>query len=250
MSQKIRYDYSEYFENNKIRFLIEFFGEYGCFTNCALKADRTTYDIPTYSALTGMLRSIYWHPGCEWHISKLYVLNPIEKTSIKRNERKNKYPGSKYVSAYLNGKPMPRFRYGENRTLVNTTMLYKPHYVIEAYMIADPTVCVSAKNPQKKINSIIARRLLKHQAYYVPYFGCREFHADFKLWPKAKPITTIPEDRYYTNMFHAFDYSENPNMPKAIFTNVEMKQGIIDYESETHTHANISNQNTAQQRRY
>ncbi|MEG2584429.1 MAG: type I-C CRISPR-associated protein Cas5c, partial [Oscillospiraceae bacterium] len=69
---------------------VEVWGDYACFSRPELKVERVSYDIPTPSAARGILSSIYWHPGLEWHIDRIFILNPIKFINIRRNEMKSK----------------------------------------------------------------------------------------------------------------------------------------------------------------
>ena len=75
-------------------FLIEVWGDYACFTRPEMKVERVSYDVMTPSAARGLLEAIYWHPGLRWVIDKIYVLNPIAFTNIRRNEVKSKVVAS------------------------------------------------------------------------------------------------------------------------------------------------------------
>ena len=65
---------------------VEVWGEYALFTRPELKVERVSYDVMTPSAARGLLEAIYWHPGMRWVIDRIYVLNPIRFTNIRRNE--------------------------------------------------------------------------------------------------------------------------------------------------------------------
>ena len=73
---------------------LEVWGPYALFTRGEMKVERVSYDVPTPSAARGIVESLYYHPGIRWHIRRIYVLNPIEFTTIRRNEVKNKILGS------------------------------------------------------------------------------------------------------------------------------------------------------------
>ena len=86
--------------------LFEFWGPRACFSMPELKTERYSYDIPTPSALRGMISAIYWHPSIEWKINKIFILNPIRSERIKRNEIGRKIPliknaGSVYSSVII-----------------------------------------------------------------------------------------------------------------------------------------------------
>lgn len=73
---------------------LEVWGPYALFTRGEMKVERVSYDVPTPSAARGIVESLYYHPGIRWHIRRIYVLNPIEFTTIRRNEVKSKILGS------------------------------------------------------------------------------------------------------------------------------------------------------------
>ena len=43
-------------------------GDYACFTRPEMKVERVSYDVPTPSALEGLLKSIYWKPAIRYVI--------------------------------------------------------------------------------------------------------------------------------------------------------------------------------------
>lgn len=67
---------------------VNVWGDYALFSRPELKVERYSYDIITPSAARGILEAIYWHPGMRWIIDKIYVKNPIQFTSVRRNEVK------------------------------------------------------------------------------------------------------------------------------------------------------------------
>lgn len=82
---------------------MEVWGDYACWSRPELKTERYSYDVPTPSGARGMLESVYWHPGLRWHIDKVYVMNPIRFTNLRRNEVKSKILASAILSE-ANGK--------------------------------------------------------------------------------------------------------------------------------------------------
>ena len=62
-------------------------GDLACFTRPELKAERVTYDVPTPSALRGILDAIYSRPASfYWQINCIEVLRPIRHFQFVRNE--------------------------------------------------------------------------------------------------------------------------------------------------------------------
>mgnify|MGYP002578106855 CR=1 FL=1 len=38
-------------------------GDYACFSRPEMKVERVSYDVPTPSALEGLIKSVYWKPA-------------------------------------------------------------------------------------------------------------------------------------------------------------------------------------------
>jgi CRISPR-associated protein Cas5d len=67
-----------------IKIIIE--GDYAMFSRPEMKVERVSYDVPTPSALVGLISGIYWHPGVKYIIDRIHVLKPIQFVNIRRNE--------------------------------------------------------------------------------------------------------------------------------------------------------------------
>ncbi len=81
---------------------MECWGDYACFTRPEMKVERVSYDVPTPSAMRGLLEAVYWHPGMRWVVDRIYLLNPIRFTNIRRNEVECKLSAAN-VKAVMNG---------------------------------------------------------------------------------------------------------------------------------------------------
>ena len=163
---------------------MEVWGDYACWSRPELKTERYSYDVPTPSGARGMLESVYWHPGLRWHIDKVYVMNPIRFTNLRRNEVKSKILASAILSE-ANGKAASYIDRNEDIQQRATTMLRDVHYVIEAHF--EMTDKASASDNPGKFQDIIKRRLERGQCYSMPYFGTREFPAHFRRCTELPP---------------------------------------------------------------
>lgn len=86
---------------------LEVWGPYALFSRPELHVERCSYDVPTPSAARGLVEAIYFHPGLQWHIRRIYVLNSIKFTNIRRNEVKSKILASDVHSVMQgSGKPL------------------------------------------------------------------------------------------------------------------------------------------------
>ena len=46
-------------------------GDYACFSRPEMKVERVSYDVPTPSALEGLIKSIYWKPAVRYQINSI-----------------------------------------------------------------------------------------------------------------------------------------------------------------------------------
>ena len=202
----------------------EFWGDYALFTRPEMKTERVSYDVPTPSAARGMIESVYYHPGLRWIIDRIYILNPICFTNIRRNEVKSKILGSSVRSA-MNGNPSDLYIAASQDIVQRAAMMLKSvHYVIEAHF--EMTEKANASDNPGKFQDIIKRRLEKGQCYSQPYLGTRECTAKFALWKEEK-VPTIPETRDLGYMLYDFDYSDLQSI-QPMFFRAKMENGVID----------------------
>lgn len=62
---------------NSISFRL--WGKYALFTDPITKVggEKCSYHLPTYEAIKGVLKSIYWKPTLIWHVDKVRVMKPL-----------------------------------------------------------------------------------------------------------------------------------------------------------------------------
>ncbi len=203
---------------------LEVWGPYALFSRPEMHVERVSYEVPTPSAARGLVEAVYYHPGLQWHIRRIYVLNPIRFTNIRRNEVKSKVLASDVYSA-MQGSGRPLSIVTSQQIAQRASMLLQDvHYVIEAeFTITDRAA--PSDNPGK-FQDIVTRRMAKGQCYHAPYFGCREFPAHFRAWPGG-PIPTIQESRDLGFMLYDFDYSDPKNITPLYF-HAKMENGVIN----------------------
>ena len=188
--------------------LIEVWGDYACFSRAEMKTERVSYDIITPSAARGLVEAIYWHPGMKYHIDRIYLLNPVRFTNIRRNEVKSTLL---YTSADIQ----------QRAALV----LQDVHYVIECHFTMTDKAA-PGDNPGK-FQDILRRRLNKGQCYHQPCFGCREFPANFREWPAGEPIPALPVTQDLGFMLYDLDYADPENIQPQFFR-AKLVDGVLD----------------------
>lgn len=203
---------------------LEVWGPYALFSRPEMHVERVSYEVPTPSAARGLVEAVYYHPGLQWHIRRIYVLNPIRFTNIRRNEVKSKVLASDVYSA-MQGSGRPLSIVTSQQIAQRASMLLRDvHYVIEAEFTMTDRAAPS-DNPGK-FQDIVTRRMAKGQCYHAPYFGCREFPAHFRAWPGG-PIPTIQESRDLGFILYDFDYSDPKNITPLYF-HAKMENGVIN----------------------
>ena len=202
---------------------IEVWGDYACFTRPEMKAERVSYDIITPSAARGLIESIFWHPGLQYHIDKIYLLKPVSFTNVRRNEVEGGLSCSATLAAIKNDKPMAMYA-NEQRQQRAAMLLKDVHYVIEAHFSMTSNAA-PGDNPMK-FKEMLRRRLKKGQFYSQPYFGCREFPANFREWDGGEiPALKVTQDLGF--MLYDMDYSNIANITPKFFR-AKLVNGVMD----------------------
>ena len=206
---------------------VKVWGDYALFTRPEMKVERCSYDVITPSAARGILEAIYWHPGMRWVIDRIYVNNPIQFTSIRRNEVKSKILASNILPVY-NGNQKQLFISSKADIVQRASLLLRDvEYVIEAHF--EMTGKANDSDNPGKFKDIIMRRLRRGECFHTPYFGCREFPVRFCLCEEEEIQTAYAneEEKDLGFMLYDLDYSDSENIQPMFFRAI-MKKGIID----------------------
>ena len=214
-------------------FRVEFWGERACFTRPELKVERMSYDVPTPSALRGMLEAVYWHPGLLWCIDRIHVLNRIAFTNVRRNEVKSKGNMGEMRSAMLGKRELPYINTKDDIQQRASLILRDVRYVVDAHF--EMTDGAAASDSPGKFQAIAARRFERGQCYSQPYFGCREFPAYFELHEgssEPRGYYTGSGERDLGLMLYDMDFSDPKNITPMFFR-ATMRNGVIAVPSLT-----------------
>lgn len=230
--------------SNRKTFCLEIRGDFACFTRPELKVERVSYDVPTPSALRNIFSAIFWKPSMRWHIRRIEVLHPINRTSIKRNE----------VGSKMGKNPIyaddPKNRQ-QRTSYILRDVAYRVFADLEFIPLGDRPKWLqqeckdSAAETPMKYFEMFERRASKGQCFMQPYLGCREYSCSFELLPQQPEGHGIEETRDLGIMLYDLDYIyESPTNPKEkkkekspspLFFDAKMEHGVIvvpDYDSE------------------
>ena len=202
-------------------------GDYALFTRPEMKVERVSYDVPTPSAVRGILESIYWKPAITWIIDKIHVLNPIQVTNIRRNEVSDKVSPSTAKSIMSGKEKLFYLDVLSSRQQRASLVLKDVDYIIEAHFEILPDKAGEDDTPEKHFN-IILRRLRKGQHYHQPCLGTREFPANVELFEDgALPKSQLTGIQDLGWMLYDMDFT-NPDNITPIFFRATMVDGVID----------------------
>lgn len=206
---------------------VKIWGDCALFSRPEMKVERCSYDVMTPSAARGILEAIYWHPGMRWVIDKIHVVNPIQFTSVRRNEVKSKILASSVLQAY-NGSEKPLYISSKADIVQRASLILRDvEYVIEAHF--QMTDRANASDNPGKFKDIIMRRLKRGECFHMPYFGCREFPAHFCLCEdkEIRSAYDAVEEKDLGFMLYDMDYSDLNHIEPMFFRAV-MKRGVLD----------------------
>ena len=195
---------------------LEVWGDYALFTRLEMKVERVSYDVMTPSAARGLVEAIYWHPGLKWAIDRIHVCAPIRFTNLRRNEVKSTISARTARTVMERGQGELYLCTSEDIQQRAALLLRDVHYVIEAHF--DITNRAAPGDNAGKFQDIVKRRIQKGQFYHQPYFGCREFPAQFRWCDKLPPC---PDELQGTRdlgwMLYDLDYTDPQNIRPRFF---------------------------------
>ena len=205
---------------------LEVWGDYALFTRPEMKVERVSYDVMTPSAARGLIEAIYWHPGIQWTIDRIIVCNPIRFTNIRRNEVKATVSARAARTVMEHGTGELFLSASENIQQRAALVLRDVRYVIEAHF--DMTANAAPSDNSGKFQDIAKRRIRKGQFYHQPYFGCREFPANFRLCEAVSPCPSdLLGELDLGLMLLDLDYT-NPENIQPMFFRAVLHDGILE----------------------
>ncbi|GBE05242.1 CRISPR-associated protein Cas5 [bacterium BMS3Abin10] len=198
-------------------------GDYALFTRPEMKVERVSYDVMTPSAARGILEAIYWKPAIRWVIDRIHVMQPVRFENIRRNEVAKRV--SINNADMQGGKPVCIFADDPKTRQQRASMVLRNvEYVIEAHF---ELIGNDDSDPGKHL-AIFERRVKKGQCFHRPYFGCREFPADFE-WCDETPVSSFSGKLDLGFMLHDIDFA-NDMTPQ--FFRAVMQDGVINCRQE------------------
>lgn len=206
-------------------------GDYALFSRPELKVERVSYDVPTPSAMVGLLSSIYWHPGVKYKIDEIRVYNEIQFLNLRKNEVNDKLSYADVQKKMKGTKSDISIYTSELRTQRANLLLKDVSYGIEAHFeLTDEKM---EDMDEKKCYNILLRRLKKGQYFTAPCLGCREFGAKVVYVEGKLPDSELEGDVDLGYMLYDLQYQKDENgkatdFAEPRFYRPHMVNGVID----------------------
>jgi CRISPR-associated protein Cas5d len=194
---------------------IEFrtWGQYAMFTDPITRVggEKCSYHIPTYEALKGIVKSIYWKPTLIWIVDEVRVLRRIQ-TQTKGT------------------KPL---RFGGGNDLSIYTFLADVEYQVRAHFEWNEyrPEFTDDRNDAKHMD--IARRSLDKGGRQDIFFGTRDCQGYVEPVDFGRGIGEYDNagSLAYGLMFHGFDYPDESGLPllRGRFWSPTMLNGVVQF---------------------
>lgn len=193
---------------NQISFIV--YGEYALFTDPLMKVggEKMTYQLPTISALIGVVESIYYKPSINWVIDEVKIVNPIEMES----------------------KAIRPINYSGGNTLAQYTYLVKPAYAVRAHFEFNLNRPDLSNDFNENKHHQIALKCVKKGGRRDVFLGTRECQAyvepcDFDAVVGHYDEITLQ----FAPMLHSLYYpSQSGNdYIEALFWSPKMENGVL-----------------------
>src|SRR5699024_2563401 len=177
---------------------IEFdlYGDYALFTNplTRMGGEKSSYQVPTFEALKGIVESIYWKPSITLIVDSVRVMNPIQMES----------------------KGIRPINYGGGNTLANYTYLRNVHYKVRAYFIFNKFRPDLKHDHNEEKHHNIMKRSLKAGGRRDIFLGTRECqgYVEPTNFEEGNGYYDDSGDIHLGTMFHGFNYPDETGRDK------------------------------------
>ncbi|TRZ65879.1 MAG: type I-C CRISPR-associated protein Cas5 [Rhodocyclaceae bacterium] len=208
---------------------IEFrtWARYALFTDPVSRVggEKCSYHIPTYEALKGVAKSIYWKPTLIWVIDEVRVMKPI-RTQTKGTKPLNF--GGVYPSEKTPGIKQEPFN-----TLAIYTFLADVEYQVRAHFEWNTCRPELAEDQNEPKHHIIAKRMLERGGRQDIFLGTRDCQGYVEpcAFGSGSGHYDSAGELGYGLTFHGFDYPDETGRKelRTRFWMPKMENGVIRF---------------------
>ncbi|MGN0484990.1 MAG: type I-C CRISPR-associated protein Cas5c [Lachnospiraceae bacterium] len=183
----------------KYRNTIEFevYGNYALFSDPVTRVggEKTSYHIPTYEALKGIVESVFWKPSIMWIVDAVRIMNPIQTET--KGVRPISYNGGNELAYY--------------------TYLKDVRYQIRAHFEFNPNHPELKGDWNENKHHNIAKRMVKRGGRRDVFLGTRECQAFVEpcIFGEGNSFyDSMPGERSYGFMYHGITYADEAILPE------------------------------------
>lgn len=198
---------------NSISFRL--WGRYALFTDPITKigGEKCSYHVPTYEAIKGVLKSIYWKPTLVWHVDKVRIVNPI------RTQTKGTKP----------------LAWNGGNSLAIYTFLHEVEYQVQAHFEWNSHRPELASDRIDGKHFSIATRMLEKGGRQDIFLGVRDCQGYVEPCEFGEGIGAYDniDELAFGLMFHGFDYPDETGTKElhGRFWRATMKKGVLEFSS-------------------
>ena len=196
---------------NEISFKL--WGRYALFTDPVTKVggEKCSYHVPTYEAVKGVLKSLYWKPTLIWHVDKVRVMKSIQTQT--KGTKPLVWSGGNSLAIY--------------------TFLHDVEYQVKAHFEWNEHRPELAKDRVDGKHFSIAKRMLEKGGRQDVFLGtrdCQGYVEPCEYGEGKSDYDDIPE-LGFGMMFHGFDYPDETGKDElhSRFWRATMKNGEIEF---------------------
>jgi CRISPR-associated protein Cas5d len=223
---------------NQISFKV--YGRYALFTDPVTKlgGEKCSYHLPTYEALKGITKSIYWKPTFTWVIDRVRVMKRIRTES--KNVKPLDFGGGNTLAIYnylsdVEYQVQAHFEWNKHREDLADDRSEGKHFSIAKRMVdkgGRRDICLGARECQAYVEPCkfgeeesfhddsgeIAYGLTFHGFDYPDETGVNELHTRFWHPKMTNGIIDFPRPES-SELIRKFVREMNPNPPKSVGLN-------------------------------
>lgn len=196
---------------NEINFRL--WGRYALFTDPITKVggEKCSYQVPTYEAIKGVLKSIYWKPTIIWHVDKVRVMKSI------RTQTKGTKP----------------LVWSGGNSLAIYTFLHEVEYQVKAHFEWNEHRPELASDRIDGKHFSIANRMLEKGGRQDVFLGVRDCQGYVEpcVYGEGEGAYDNLDELSFGMMFHGFDYPDETGKEElqSRFWRATMKKGELEF---------------------
>lgn len=219
--------------------VLKIWGDFGCFSQPALKTERFSYPCPTPSATRGIFDSIYCkaynrHTKTSqfyWQVEKIELLSHPSYIALRRNEVSHTVVADRTIRQWMThpDRFKPIIADDRNRQQRQTMALRNPSFRIHAHIVTR----LGFDSSIAAFENQFFRRATQGKFFTIPTMGCREFPAFFEYINdvnKEPPPVAFNQDLGFM-LYDVFDLRKINDQFAQPFVSVfkaEINNGILD----------------------